>query len=95
MIKLSRLSLESVEKLLHQALEFANGKTVKAKSDIFVANLFFEDSTRTKISFEVAEKKLGLNVVHFDESKSSINKGESLLDTIKTLESIGINLSVS
>ena len=94
MIKLSRLSLESVEKLLHQALEFANGKTVKAKSDIFVANLFFEDSTRTKISFEVAEKKLGLNVVHFDESKSSINKGESLLDTIKTLESIGINLSV-
>lgn len=56
MIKLSRLSLESVEKLLHQALEFANGKTVKAKSDIFVANLFFEDSTRTKISFEVAEK---------------------------------------
>ena len=94
MIKLSRLSLESVEKLLNQALEFANGKTVKAKSDIFVANLFFEDSTRTKISFEVAEKKLGLNVVHFDESKSSINKGESLLDTIKTLESIGINLSV-
>ena len=94
MIKLSRLSLESVEKLLHQALEFANGKTVKAKSDIFVANLFFEDSTRTKISFEVAEKKLGLNVVHFDESKSSINKGESLLDTIKPLESIGVNLSV-
>ncbi|GAB1346769.1 aspartate carbamoyltransferase [Cloacibacterium normanense] len=42
----------------------------------------------------MAEKKLGLNVVHFDESKSSINKGESLLDTIKTLESIGVNLSV-
>ena len=87
-------NIMEVEKLLNQALEFANGKTVKAKSDIFVANLFFEDSTRTKISFEVAEKKLGLHVVHFDESKSSINKGESLLDTIKTLESIGINLSV-
>lgn len=65
MIKLSRLSLESVEKLLHQALEFANGKTVKAKSDIFVANLFFEDSTRTKISFEVAEKKIRIKCSTF------------------------------
>ena len=94
MIKLSRLSVESLQKLLSEALDFANGKTVKAKSDVFVANLFFEDSTRTKVSFEVAEKKLGLHVVDFDEKKSSINKGETLLDTIKTLEAIGINLTV-
>jgi aspartate carbamoyltransferase catalytic subunit len=40
-------------------------------------------------------KKIRINVVHFDESKSSINKGESLLDTIKTLEAIGINLVIS
>ena len=66
---------------------------MKAKSDIFVANLFFEDSTRTKVSFEIAEK-LGLHLVQFDESKSSINKGETLLDTIKTLEAIGINVAV-
>lgn len=94
MIKLSRLSVESLQKLLSEALDFANGKTVKAKSDVFVANLFFEDSTRTKVSFELAEKKLGLHVVDFDEKKSSINKGETLLDTIKTLEAIGINLTV-
>ena len=49
MIKLSRLSLESVEKLLHQALEFANGKTVKAKSDIFVANLFLKTVPELKL----------------------------------------------
>ncbi len=94
MIKLSRLSVESLQELLSEALDFANGKTVKAKSDVFVANLFFEDSTRTKVSFELAEKKLGLHVVDFDEKKSSINKGETLLDTIKTLEAIGINLTV-
>lgn len=94
MIKLSRLQVDSIEEILKDAIEFANGKIVKAKSDVFVANLFFEDSTRTKVSFEVAEKKLGLNVVQFDEKKSSINKGETLVDTIKTLEAIGINLAV-
>lgn len=94
MIKLSRLSVESIEEILHQALDFANGKTAKPKEDIFVANLFFEDSTRTKVSFEVAEKKLGLQVIHFDEKTSSINKGETLMDTIKTLEAIGVNLGV-
>ena len=79
---------------MSEALDFANGKVVKAKSDVFVANLFFEDSTRTKVSFEVAEKKLGLHIVNFDEKKSSINKGETLLDTIKTLDAIGVDLVV-
>lgn len=94
MIKLSRLSTDSISGILAEALDFANGKVVKAKSDVFVANLFFEDSTRTKVSFEIAEKKLGLHLVQFDEKKSSINKGETLLDTIKTLEAIGINVAV-
>ncbi|WP_374360613.1 aspartate carbamoyltransferase catalytic subunit [Cloacibacterium sp.] len=94
MIKLSRLTKENIVKILEEGLDFANGKVMKAKSDVFVANLFFEDSTRTKVSFEVAEKKLGLHLVEFDERKSSINKGETLLDTIKTLEAIGINVTV-
>ncbi|HMS33863.1 MAG TPA: aspartate carbamoyltransferase catalytic subunit [Ignavibacteria bacterium] len=51
-------------------------------------NLFFEDSTRTKTSFELVEKKLGLDVVNFTESGSSLSKGESLLDTIKNIESM-------
>lgn len=94
MIKLSRLPVENIEKILSDAFDFASGKVMKAKSDIFVTNLFFEDSTRTKVSFEVAEKKLGLHIVQFDEKKSSINKGESLLDTIKTLSAIGVDLTV-
>lgn len=94
MIKLSRLSNEQIEKILNEAMEFSKGKKAKAKDEIYVSNLFFEDSTRTKMSFEVAEKKLGLNVVNFEPEKSSLNKGETLSDTIKTLEAIGIDLAV-
>ena len=94
MLNVSSLSNEEIQNILNQALEIANGKEFKAKESIFVSNLFFENSTRTKISFEVAERKLGLNVIPFDVSQSSVNKGESLYDTIKTLQSIGINLAV-
>lgn len=94
MIELARVSKVEIERILDSALEFANGKTAKAKSDIFVSNLFFEDSTRTRVSFEVAERKLGLHVIPFDAQTSSVNKGESLYDTIKTIESIGIDLAV-
>jgi aspartate carbamoyltransferase (EC 2.1.3.2) len=94
MIKLSRISKEEIEKILDMALDFAKGKVCKAKSDIFVSNLFFEDSTRTRVSFEVAERKLGLHVIPFDAQTSSVNKGETLYDTIKTIESIGIDLAV-
>ena len=94
MLNVSSLSNEEILNILSQALEIANGKEFKTKESIFVSNLFFENSTRTKISFEVAERKLGLNVIPFDVSQSSVNKGESLYDTIKTLQSIGINLAV-
>lgn len=94
MIELARVSKDEIERILDSALEFANGKTAKAKTDIFVSNLFFEDSTRTRVSFEVAERKLGLHVIPFDAQTSSVNKGESLYDTIKTIQSIGIDLAV-
>lgn len=94
MIKLSRVSTDSIEKILQEAQEFADGKISKIKGDVFAANLFFENSTRTKTSFEVAEKKLGLKVIDFEADKSSIAKGETLLDTIKTLEAIGVELAV-
>ena len=94
MLNVSSLSNEEILNILSQALEIANGKEFKTKESIFVSNLFFENSTRTKISFEVAERKRGLNVIPFDVSQSSVNKGESLYDTIKTLQSIGINLAV-
>ena len=94
MIELARVSKEEIERILDSALEFADGKVCKAKDDIFVSNLFFEDSTRTRVSFEVAERKLGLHVIPFDADSSSVNKGESLYDTIKTIQSIGIDLAV-
>ena len=60
----------------------------------FAANLFFEPSTRTRFSFEVAEKRLGMEVVPFAPSASSTAKGESLYDTVKTLSSLGVKVVV-
>ncbi|MBK7255555.1 MAG: hypothetical protein IPI04_17010 [Ignavibacteria bacterium] len=60
----------------------------KILEDKSIINLFFEDSTRTRTSFELAEKKLGMNVVNFSASGSSISKGESFLDTLKNIESM-------
>lgn len=80
--------------LLEEAKAFADGKEAKVKGQVFASNLFFEDSTRTKTSFDVAERKLGLEVVPFDTTHSSVNKGETLYDTVKTLESIGVDLVV-
>lgn len=59
-----------------------------------IVNAFFEPSTRTRFSFEIAEKKLGANVINFSSQTSSISKGESFSDTVKTLESIGADLIV-
>ena len=59
-----------------------------------VVNLFFEPSTRTKTSFELAEKRLSLDVINFAVSSSSVVKGESLLDTVRTIESYGIDYLV-
>ncbi len=74
---------------LNQKKEFT-----KALKDKLVANLFFENSTRTKFSFEVAAKRLGANVLNFDTTSSSMSKGESLYDTLKTFESFGIDIAI-
>lgn len=94
MFTITELSTERINKILTEALSFANGKTSKIEGEVFCSNLFFEDSTRTKTSFDIVERKLGLQVVPFDASHSSVNKGESLYDTVKTLESIGVSLVV-
>ena len=94
MFTTAELTVSTIEKLLADAKAFAEGKKMKCDQEAFATNLFFENSTRTKTSFDVAERKLGLSVVPFETSTSSMNKGESLYDTAKTLESIGINLMV-
>lgn len=88
------LSLEEVTMILEDAQAFAEGATWQPEQQTFVANLFFEPSTRTKCSFEVAERKLGLNIIPFEVNASSVLKGETLYDTIRTLESIGVNAAV-
>lgn len=88
------LSLEEVRMILEEAQAFAEGATWQPEQQTFVANLFFEPSTRTKCSFEVAERKLGLNIIPFEVNASSVLKGETLYDTIRTLESIGVDAVV-
>jgi len=94
MFTITELSTERINRIVQEALAFAEGKTARIEGEVFCSNLFFEDSTRTKTSFDIAERKLGLQVVPFDASNSSVNKGESLYDTVKTIESLGVNLVV-
>lgn len=67
---------------------------VPINKQLFVGNLFMESSTRTKTSFTIAERKLGLEPLNFTSETSSMTKGESLYDTVKTFESIGANMLV-
>ncbi|MCP6640507.1 hypothetical protein NL504_28720, partial [Klebsiella pneumoniae] len=76
---------------METAIEYKQGKKVHKLNDTYVANLFFENSTRTKCSFEMAERRLGMQEIPFETSTSSVKKGESLYDTCKTLESIGVD----
>ena len=94
MLTTADLTVEKINSLLIAADEFSKGKVLKPTKEIYVSNLFLEDSTRTKTSFDIAERKLGLQVVPFDVTSSSVNKGESLYDTVKTLQSLGVNLLV-
>lgn len=71
--------------LMHYAKKFKTKMPSKLLEDKLLITLFFENSTRTRSSFEVAAKRLGASVVHLDPSKSSTNKGESLEDTFENL----------
>lgn len=80
--------------LIVRAEEFKQGAQPDLPQPLYAANLFFENSTRTHTSFEMAERKLGLTVIPFDPQHSSVSKGESLSDTLKTLAAIGIDVAV-
>lgn len=69
-------------------------KQVSVLQSRFVANMFFENSTRTRFSFEMAEKRLGAEVLNFTSAVSSVEKGESIYDTVRTLESMGIDAGI-
>lgn len=93
------MKIEEINEIIDRAAFLQ--KNEKELSDLefnlqkkYIANLFLEASTRTKFSFEVAEKKLGIQVLNFEEATSSLQKGESLYDTLRTIESLGVDAAV-
>ena len=69
-------------------------KRVPTLRDVTIANIFFENSTRTRISFELAEKRLSADVINFSASASSVSKGETLLDTVNNILSMKVDMVV-
>lgn len=69
-------------------------KKVPSLRDITIANLFFENSTRTKLSFELAEKRLSADIINFSAAQSSVKKGESLIDTVNNILSMKVDILV-
>ena len=90
LLTLKELSTEKIYELIDFAIELKRGATISYPGKKF-ATLFFENSTRTHYSFISAMINLGIKVVDFNASFSSINKGESLYDTVKTFEAIGMD----
>ncbi|MBX2926861.1 MAG: aspartate carbamoyltransferase catalytic subunit [Saprospiraceae bacterium] len=93
------LTREDIELIFDTAATFKEVinrpiKKVPSLRDLTVANLFFEDSTRTRISFELAEKRLSADVVNFSASSSSVKKGETLLDTVNNILSMKVDMIV-
>jgi len=80
---------DNFKKIINQPI-----KKVPSLRDITIANLFFEDSTRTKLSFELAEKRLSADVVNFSSASSSIKKGETLLDTVNNVLAMKVDVIV-
>src|SRR6186713_3541712 len=69
-------------------------KKVPSLRDVTIANIFFENSTRTRLSFELAEKRLSADVVNFSASNSSVKKGETLLDTVNNILAMKVDMIV-
>lgn len=88
------LTETDVLSIIHRAQAFKRGAMLELKRPVYAINMFFENSTRTHTSFEMAEHRLGLTVLDFEAQTSSIKKGESLYDTVKTVQSIGADIAV-
>ena len=96
LLGLRGLGRDEITSILDRALYWESHphKVTNQLQGKFVANMFFENSTRTRFSFEVAEKRLGAEVLNFSAAVSSVQKGESIYDTVRTLESMGIDAGV-
>lgn len=91
LVSVDQLTNDLVAKLIERASAFKKGTTIKLTRPVYAMNLFFENSTRTHTSFEMAEHKLGMTVLNFNAETSSTSKGETLSDTLKTVQAIGVD----
>ena len=89
LIRTDDFTKEEIEELLADAKRFSDGRFERILQDKIIITLFFENSTRTKSSFEIAAKRLGAEIVHLDVAKSSTKKGETLVDTAMNLDAMG------
>ncbi len=99
MIGIEHLTVDDIQLILKTATQFKEIinrpiKKVPTLRDITIANLFFENSTRTRISFELAQKRLSADVINFSSSSSSVKKGETLLDTVNNILSMKVDMIV-
>ena len=99
LIGIKQLSPEDISLILTTAAQFKEVlqrpvKKVPSLRDVTIINLFYENSTRTRISFELAEKRLGADTINFSASSSSVSKGESLLDTVNNILSMKVDMVV-
>jgi aspartate carbamoyltransferase catalytic subunit len=99
LIGIKELSTEDISLILQTAAQFKDVlqrpvKKVPSLRDVTIVNLFYENSTRTRISFELAEKRLGADTINFSASASSISKGETLLDTVNNILSMKVDMVV-
>ncbi len=89
LIRTDDLSIEEIDALFEDAARFSDGRFERLLQDRIIITLFFENSTRTRSSFEIAARRLGADVVHLDVAKSSTKKGETLVDTATNLDAMG------
>src|SRR5215213_6906448 len=93
------LQKQDIELILSTAKQFKDVlqrpvKKVPSLRDTTIVNLFYENSTRTRISFELAEKRLGADTINFASSNSSVSKGETLIDTVNNILSMKVDMVV-
>ena len=94
LIDIQSISKEEILNIVNLAKDFKKDVKKSEVSQKTLALLFYENSTRTRCSFEIAAQKLGMNIINFDASHSSLSKGESLKDTIENLYFLGVDAVV-
>src|SRR6185437_4116451 len=99
LIGIKDLTVDDIRLILSTAVRFKEQlnqpmKKVPSLRDLTIANAFFENSTRTRLSFELAQKRLSADVINFSSSSSSVKKGETLLDTVNNILAMKVDMIV-